>query len=178
MPLLVCSNSEIVREDSDLHLLSLQGCQAAFGKVIRLCFFPLCGLDNGHLLHVTTSPDSVSLRSQSLVIAIPNAMPKNQSQLTLLNASTTSVTLPPSPHLPLSHLNPSPPAIKYSSAGRSFTLACWAILPLSLSTNERSWSSSLEVVLVNAESILGRASESVKREDSVPACIPSHYSND
>lgn len=177
MPLLVYSNSGIVREDSDLHLLSLEGCQAAFGKVIRLRLFPLCGLDDGHLLHVTTSPDSVSPSLSLTSYRHSQCHATNQSQLTLLNASTTSVTLPPSPHLPLSHLNPSPPAIKYSSAGRSFTLACCAILPLSLSTNERSWSSSLEVVLVNAESILGRMSESVKREDSVPACIPSHYSN-
>lgn len=160
-------------------MLSLEACQAAFGKVIRLRLLPLCGFDNGHLLHATTTPGPVS---PSLSITtdhdIRMSCQKIQPQLTLLNASTTSVTLPPSPHLPLSHLNPSPPAIKYSSAGRSFTLACCAILPLSLSTNERSWSSSLEVVLVNAESILGRASESVKREDSVPACIPSHYSND
>lgn len=54
------ATSGIVRGDSHLHLLSLEGCQAAFGKVIRLRFFPLCGLNDGHFLHVTTSPDSVS----------------------------------------------------------------------------------------------------------------------
>lgn len=94
-------------------------------------------------------------------------------QLTLCSAAMTSTTLPPSPQRPLSQRHEPVPCgsgMRYSSTGRSLTRTCCCRRSLSSLTSERSVSSSLETVWVNAASVLGSASESEISDERVPAC--------
>lgn len=117
-------------------------------------------------VHYHASEASTSTRT-------PRPTTPSRPTLTLAKSSITSPTFLPSPHRPLSHLQyPAPPAaegITNSSAGRSFTLACCESWDGSLS-RVRIVSSVLETVVVNVESVLGRVSERVRREERVPAC--------